>query len=139
MNINEVYGGDYLKADDLQGQSRHLTIASWSVKEFDDGKSKVVLSFSKGQKTLVLNSTNANSLGGAYGYDTDGWVGKTIELRPERVNFAGRMVDAIRVYPADGNGAAPSQSFQQPAAQAAPAQQPQAAAPQGDFNDDIPW
>ena len=141
MNINEIYGGDYLKADDLQGQPRQLTISSWSLKEFNDGSRKIVLAFSKGTKTLVMNATNANSLGGSFGFDTDAWVGKTIELRPERVNFQGRMVDAIRAYPM-GNSADTSQAFQQPAAAPAapqPAAQPRPAAPQADFNDDIPW
>jgi hypothetical protein len=55
MNINQLYGGDYLKAADLQGKPRTLVIAGETVKEFDDGKSKLVLSFEKTTKTLVVN------------------------------------------------------------------------------------
>lgn len=134
MNINQLYGGDYLKAADLQGQTRTLTIAGETVKEFDDGKSKLVLSFEKTTKTLVVNSTNANMIADAYGFDSAAWVGKSIELRPERVNFAGKMVDAIRVYP-PGAGTAPAQAaagqqFQAPPVQAAPAAQ---------LDDDLPF
>lgn len=133
MNINQLYssGGEFLKADDLKGQARVVTIKSWHVQEFEnDGKEqqKLVLAFNENERTLVVNKTNAAMIADIYGPDTDAWVGKVIELRPERVPFAGRMVDAIRVH-------APSaaQNFQapQPTAPAATADQT--------LNDDIPW
>lgn len=124
MNINQLYGGDYLKASDLMGKARTVTIAGGHPKEFDDGKTKLVLSFKGTDKTLVLNATNANMIADSYGPDSDAWTGKAIELRPERVNFAGKMVDAIRCYPANGAAqapqapATPAGQFQAPPAQA---------------------
>lgn len=139
MNINQLYGGDYLKADDLQGQPRTVTISGWSTKEFDDGKTKVVLSFEKTTKTLVLNATNANTIAESHGYDTDGWVGKAIELRPERVNFAGRMVDAIRAYPVGNGAAAPAPAAAQTPSQAFQNTQPAQTGASAAFNDDLPF
>jgi len=141
MNINQLYGGDYLKADDLQGQPRTLTISGWSTKEFDDQKTKIVLTFERTTKTLVLNSTNANAIAEAHGFDTDGWIGKSIELRPERVNFAGRMVDAIRCYPAANGAPAPAAPASQPSAafQHPPQPQPAQTGASGAFDDDLPF
>ena len=49
MNINQLYSsGDYLKAADLQGKARVLTIGEWQVTEFDNAgskDSKIVLGF----------------------------------------------------------------------------------------------
>lgn len=135
MNINSLYGGNYLKAADLEGRSRTVTIASEEVREFDDGSKKLVLSFRNTDKTLVLNSTNAKMLAAFYGTDSAAWIGKVCELRPEKVSFAGNIVDAIRVYVPQGQ--------QPPAAPATPTgqfQQPAPAAKAGEpMNDDIPW
>ena len=135
MNINQLYGGNYLKAMDLAGKSRNVTIASEEVREFDDGSKKLVISFRGVDKTLVLNTTNAKMIAAYFGPDTSQWIGKTIELRPEKVNFAGNIVDAIRCYvpqtpaPAVAAPSSPSGQFQQtpPANAGEP------------LNDDIPW
>lgn len=97
MNINKVFGGNYLKADDLQGRTVRVTIESVDVKEFDNGK-KVVLSFQGKEKGLVCNKTNCSILAENLGSpDTDDWVGQTIQLTVKKVEFQGELVPAIRV------------------------------------------
>lgn len=134
MNINQLYGGTYLRAADLGGQARQVTITKWEIADFDDGK-KLVLSFSSAEKGLVLNKTNAKMISAYYGEDADAWIGKRIELRPEKVAYQGEIRDAIRVYVPQGQ--------QPPAAPATPTgqfQQPAPAAKAGEpMNDDIPW
>ena len=46
---------------------------------------------------LVLNVTNARSIADMHGGDTDEWTGKKITLCKVRVDFAGKVVNAIRV------------------------------------------
>ena len=138
MLINEVYksGGDYLKADDLQGKPRVLTISLAEAREFEQEgqkKMKIVLSFRGTERQLVLNVTNATMIAETYGNETNAWKGQQIELRPERVQFAGRMVDAIRVYP-PAVQTTTGQAFQQPATP------PPAAAPAAaTLDDDLPF
>ncbi len=49
------------------------------------------------QKRLVLNKTNAKTIAGLYGDDTEGWIGKRITLVVREVEFEGSIVLAIRV------------------------------------------
>lgn len=96
-NIDEVFGGSSLKAADLRGREVAVTIKSAKVREFDDGK-KIVLTFHGKEKCLVTNKTNAARIAENTGeHDTDNWAGQTIRLYPDRVDFQGRIVDAIRV------------------------------------------
>ena len=50
-------------------------------------------------RPLILNKTNALALGAEYGKSFKDWIGKTVEIRKERVVFAGKQVEALRVYP----------------------------------------
>ena len=45
----------------------------------------------------MLNRINTETLVEAYGDETDGWLGKLIELVVARVQFGAKMVDGIRV------------------------------------------
>lgn len=98
MEISTVFGGDSLKAADLQGTEPTVTIASVQKKEFDDGD-KLVISFVGRTKTLVCNKTNANRIAHVHGTNTDGWIGKEITLFTDLVDFQGRTVEAIRIRP----------------------------------------
>jgi len=99
MNINEIYqsNSDYLKADDIKGKGDvTVQIEGIGTKDFDDG-SKLVLSFVGKEKSLVLNKTNASIIAEMLGNDTDDWPGGNIDLYAARVEFSGKIVDAIRV------------------------------------------
>lgn len=116
MNINEVFSGNFLKADDLQGKTVRITISKVEVKEFDDGN-KIVLHFQGKDKALVCNKTNASIIAENVGDpETDNWVGTTHLLTVKKVEFQGKLVPAIRVVLNDT-----------PAAPPAPAPKPQPA------------
>lgn len=98
MELSSVFGGDSLKAADLQGQEHSVVIADVQMKQFDNGN-KLVISFQGRKKALICNKTNANRIAYAYGSNTDHWVGKEVILYPDLVDFQGKPVEAIRVKP----------------------------------------
>lgn len=96
-NINDIFSGSFLKADDLKGQSPTVTIESVEVKDFDDGK-KLILHFVGKDRALIMNKTNANICAEVLGSsDTEDWEGKRITLTVRKVEFQGKIVPAIRV------------------------------------------
>jgi hypothetical protein len=110
MNIGEVFPSNYLKAADLQGKLVKVKIQAVTVEDIGDDK-KPVIRFTGKAKGLALNKTNAGIIASAYGQETDGWTGKEIELRPDKTQFQGQLVDCIRVQvpavPADPNDPIP--------------------------------
>lgn len=96
--LSAVFGGDYLKAEDLQGKTVRVTIATAEVKQFKDSGSKVILTFQGKDKSLVCNQTNCSIIQENVGSDdTDDWIGRTIQLTVKKVEFQGKLVPAIRV------------------------------------------
>jgi len=123
MNINTAFPSTYLKADDLQGKVVNVVVSGCKVEPLGDGTdTKPVLYFQGKEKGLVLNKTNASVLAHVYGPETDGWVGKPLQVFPTQTSYQGRTVDCLRVRVVPGV-----------AAQPAPAPAPMAA----DFGDDI--
>ena len=109
MNIGNAFPGSYLKASDLQGRNITISIHSVSMEEVG-GDIKPILFFAdangaKKDRGLVLNKTNSNIIAEMYGWETDEWGGKPIVLYPARVEFSGRIVDAIRVKLESGTAA----------------------------------
>lgn len=98
MNIDDIYQGDSLRAADLKGQAHVVVIATVTRKDFDDGP-KLILTFQGRKKSLICNKTNANRIAFAHGKDTNGWVGREIELYPDLVDFQGKTVEAVRIRP----------------------------------------
>ena len=96
MNINDAFPSKYLKASDLQGRAVSVVIKSI---EHGDAEmdNKPIVYFEGKDKGLVLNKTNAMSISSDYGPETNGWIGKTIELFSQKVQFNNQMVDSIRV------------------------------------------
>lgn len=128
MRLNDVYGGNYLKAEDLKGGTPLVTIESVDMKKFDDG-AKLIIKFEGKDKSLVCNSTNASIIEEVTGEkDTDDWVGKTIRLQVKKVEFKGGLVPAIRVMMDD----LPPRRTTTPPRQAEPEPEPEA-------QDDIPF
>jgi hypothetical protein len=119
MNIGNAFPGSYLKASDLQGRNITISIHSVSMEEVG-GDIKPILFFAdangaKKDRGLVLNKTNSNIIAEMYGWETDEWGGKPIVLYPARVEFSGRIVDAIRVKLESGTAvpAAPAPKVKQ--------------------------
>jgi hypothetical protein len=95
-DINEVFGGETLKAADLQGREFTLAIATVQAKEFDKGN-KLVIKFVGAKKALIANRTNSKRIAMLYGNNTDLWVGRQVTLYVEMVDFKGEPTWAIRV------------------------------------------
>lgn len=98
MELNNIFGGDTIKAADLKGREFTLVIASVDLKKFDDGP-KLIITFQNAKKALIANKTNSERIGMMYGTNTDGWIGREISLYADLVNFQGKMVEAIRIRP----------------------------------------
>lgn len=110
MNLNDAYPSAFLKVDDLQNKNVTVTIESVELEEIGKGadkEKKLVIALVGKTKKFVCNKTNAKTIAGLYGGETDDWAGKRITLRPAEVEFQGEMIMAIRV------------SIQKPAATAA--------------------
>jgi hypothetical protein len=90
------YGSRFLRAEDLAGKTVTATISDVEDVEFDRGV-KPVLHFDGKKKALVTNATNFDTLAAAISPRTQDWVGHTITLKGEKVNFKGKPVDSIRV------------------------------------------
>ena len=102
MKGSDVFGSGLLKADDIEGHSPIVTIASVEVKTFRDGTSKPLIRFVGKDKGLICNRTNWNSIVDITGeQDSDAWTGTKIRLVVSRVDFHGRQVPAIRVEAAE--------------------------------------
>ena len=91
-----------LKAADFKGKNLKVVISevgtrTYPAKDGQREQTKTTLNFEGKEKTLVLNTTNGNSIAEALGWETQGWIGKQIELFPTTTEFAGKMVDCIRV------------------------------------------
>ena len=96
MKVSEKFASNFLKAEDLQGRKSHVIIASIGEDEIG-GEKHLVVYFRSKQKALILNKTNASYLAEAISDETDDWPGHEIILYPTKVNFQGKMVDAIRI------------------------------------------
>jgi len=99
MSINDIYpntGGDWLKANDLNGRTHNLVIEGTSVVELD-GEDKLLLSFENREKKLLCNKTNARTISSEYGDDEATWIGKDIMVFPTTCTFEGKVVPCIRV------------------------------------------
>ena len=97
-NINDIYpsNSQWLKSVDLQGTVQRATIESAVMGSVFD-KPQAILTFAGKDKKLGLNITNARTLGEAFGTEIEDWEGKIIELFSMKVDYQGRMVDAIRI------------------------------------------
>jgi hypothetical protein len=101
MDVNSVFGGDSLKAADLNGRDVTVTIASVEEKVFNDGakgpQKKLLIRFAGAKKALICNKTNAKRIALLHGPETDRWPGKAVTLYADMVDFQGDAVMAIRV------------------------------------------
>ena len=98
-NIDDVFGGAFLKAADLKGAEPTVTIESTEIKKMPDGTHKVDIGFVGKEKHLLANKTNSSRIAFIHGKETEGWVGKKIQLYTDLVDFQGNTVEAIRVRP----------------------------------------
>jgi hypothetical protein len=106
--VSEIYGGNWLTADDLAGREVVVTIESVSIHDMPDNKKKAALHFVGKEKALLLNVTNGNAIAELTGTDEmDNWEGQRIKLYVAKVDFQGKRVPAIRVKEAASARPAP--------------------------------
>lgn len=128
MDINSLFPSNYLKASDLQGQVRRVTVEACQPEQLGQGEIKPALQFRGVPKKLILNKTNGLLIAASFGTETTAWAGREIELYPENVMFQGRVVPAIRVRVPIGAAPATAAAAD-PFAHAAPAPAPQPPTP----------
>lgn len=87
--VSQVYQSRWLKAEDLHGKSVRVKIANVeveSVRQRDgDVTPKIAVSFVGARKVLLCNATQARTLAGLFGDNTDDWIEKEISIGPERL------------------------------------------------------
>lgn len=96
VNINEEFPSKYLKSADLKGTVQRVKIDRIEVEQIGTDR-KLVMYFAGKDKGMVLNKTNARTIGDVYGEDTDAWLEAPIEVFSMKVDFQGRMVDGLRI------------------------------------------
>jgi len=96
--VSDAFPSNYLKAADLQNRTVKLKMGKVIFEEIGQEKDKKpVLYFADVKKGLVLNKTNATTIGAVHSQEFEGWTGKEIELFEQMVPFQGQNVAAIRV------------------------------------------
>jgi len=104
MNVSDFKKSKFLKRDDV-GEGKMVTIKSVTEEnvamEGADPEMKPCIYFEELSKPLVVNQTNAESIGDITGIHHNvesGWVGKQIVLYDDpKVMFGGKKVGGIRV------------------------------------------
>lgn len=94
---------DYLGSHNLErGEEMLLTIEKFEGEEMvqaTDGtkSSKMVLYFKEDKPKMILNITNASTLGALYGQHPEGWIGKQVQIYSASVKAFGKTQDALRI------------------------------------------
>jgi len=105
MKLHEVFPSQWLKAADLDGQARLVTIEGCRLEAVEEGKpAKPVLQLHGLTQGLVLNKTNGESIAAFLGDDLDRWPGQKIVLVPAETDFQGKRVPCIRIRPPKPQG-----------------------------------
>jgi hypothetical protein len=107
LNIQTAFPSQFLRAADLDGKPVNLTIEKVVMEEVGQGAdadTKPCVYFTdspykykNGTKGWILNVTNSKMIAAYYGDDTDNWIGKPVQVYPDKVQFGANIVDAIRV------------------------------------------
>ena len=135
FNMAEAVSGDYISKNDVPTTGTNIQIAGVSQEKIgQEQEQKFVLWFLGDElKPLVLNKTNINILRALYGDDSDSWKGKHVNVYNDpTVGYAGQITGGVRLRMPTPGSDAPIYPQTSVPSNAAPA------APQNDFDDDIP-
>jgi len=99
MKMSDMYPSKTLKAADIpEGGALTMTMSRIDIEEIGREKTKKpVLYFREDDRGLVLNKTNGNRISKRYGDDTANWFGNKIQLYRDECDYAGELVECIRV------------------------------------------
>lgn len=101
---SDVAKSRYLNQDDLQGKKElHLTVHSFSEEKMEmSGELKTAMHFAELSKPLILNTTNFDTCEEAWGGDTRGWIGHSVDLYFDpTITYGGKRVGGLRLRPPD--------------------------------------
>lgn len=95
MDMSKYVGGLFLKVDDIKASGPiRMRIVDVSEGRFD----KPDLTFDDGSK-LGCNATNGRVLAKAWGFDSDDWIDKEVELAVGETEYQGRTQETILIRP----------------------------------------
>ena len=100
MRSSDAFPSKYLKSADVKAKAIVAVISNVeleAVGQGQDQKEKPVLHL-EGQKPIVLNRTNFETIENAFG-DTAEWAGRKVKVYCAPTRFQGKAVDGIRIDP----------------------------------------
>ena len=92
MDMSKFKKGRFLKCDDVRGGPLRKKIVEVEMGAFE----KPDAYFGDGDK-LGLSATNVDVLGKAYGWDSEAWIGREVELYLGQGSFGGKPVEMVRL------------------------------------------
>ena len=93
MDMREYVGPSYIKYPDVAEAPRKERIVA-----IQEGSFGLELVFASGD-LLSLNKTNARTLARAYGWESDNWIGKTVELYAGETTFEKQTQQSVLIKP----------------------------------------
>jgi hypothetical protein len=97
MNIFESFPSTYLKAADIDHET-NVTKSRVQIEQVGDDEMPV-LYLREYDKGIVLNKTNSTNIASLYGPETKNWIGKKMLLATAMVDYQGKSMKALRLYP----------------------------------------
>jgi hypothetical protein len=100
MKTSDVFPSRYIQTAAVKAKPIVATISHVEMEMAGQGaeqKRKPVLHLD-GEKPMVLNRTNFETLADAFG-DSDEWSGRKIKIYAVRTQYAGKSIDGLRVEP----------------------------------------
>ena len=95
MDMSKYFGGVFLKVEDIKARGPiRLEIVDVSEGRYD----KPDLSFEDGTR-LSCNATNGRVLARAYGFDSDDWIDKEVELVVGEIQYQGKPQETVLIKP----------------------------------------
>ena len=94
MDTREFIGGTFLKPEDIGPTPIKLTITSVARGKFD----KLDLTFDD-QSRMGLNNTNGRAIARAWGFESNDWLDKRVELSVGFVTYKGEQQETIVLRP----------------------------------------
>jgi hypothetical protein len=102
MDMRSYSAKNYVKLDDVTEGAVEKVIAEIAEGSFD----KPEATFTDGSK-LSLNRTSVLALSKAYSWNSDGWIGRRVEIYAGEITFKGTTKPGIMVRPLDPPAALP--------------------------------
>ena len=101
MKRTDAFPSKYLSKDDLSGPTLGVidAVVIETLGQGDEQETKPVLYWKSGlPKPMVINNTNWQNVEALYGDDSDGWMGKTVEVWVDpAVSFGGKRIGGLRL------------------------------------------